>query len=355
MLGLFKKRIVQQVTLQTIKTSEFLRLYHFLGEAGIHPVVVKGIICRELYPNPDYRASSDEDLLIRPEDFEYCHSKLLEFDMEPADRDQDIDTAYEVPYRKKGSPVYIELHKYLFPPESEAYGELNRFFGDAHETAVEISVSGATIYTLEYTSHFFYLICHAFKHFLHSGFGIRQVCDIVLFANAYGGRIDWKKVLEQCRTIHAEQFVAALLQIGEKYLVFSPDKACYPEEWKNIRVDETALLEDLLSSGIYGDADMSRRHSSNITLSAMEAEKRGTSSGNSVLKTLFPSARYMKAQYSYVKKFPFLLPAAWLERILKYRKESANGKSNNAAESIRIGNERVELMREYGIIGRGKE
>ena len=352
MLGFFKRRIVQRVMLQTMKTSEFLRLYRFLGDAGIHPLIVKGIICRELYPNPDYRASSDEDLLIRTEEFEHCHDKLLEFGMVPSDQNQDIHTAYEVPYGKKGSPVYIELHKTLFPPESEAYGELNRFFEDVHETAVEMSVAGVTVYTLEYTSHFFYLICHAFKHFLHSGFGIRQVCDIVLFANASGGRIDWGKVLEQCRAIRAERFVAALLQIGEKYLVFSPDKACYPEEWKRIQVDETALLEDLLSGGIYGDADMSRKHSSNITLSAMEAEKRGNSPGNGILKTLFPSAGYMRAQYAYVKKFPFLLPVAWLNRILKYRKESANGKNNNAADSIRIGNDRVELMREYGIIGK---
>lgn len=32
------------------------------------------------------------------------------------------------------------------------------------------------------SDHLFYLICHALKHFYHSGFGIRQVCDILLFA-----------------------------------------------------------------------------------------------------------------------------------------------------------------------------
>ena len=350
MLDFFKKRVVQQVMLQTMKTGEFLRLYRFLGDAGIHPVIVKGMICRELYPNPDYRASSDEDLLIRPEEFEHCHRKLLEFGMVPSDRNQDIHTAYEVPYGKKGSPVYIELHKHLFPPESEAYGEFNRFFADAYETEVEISAAGIPVFTLEYTDHFFYLICHAFKHFLHSGFGIRQVCDIVLFANTYGSRIDWGKVLEQCREIHAEKFVAALLQIGEKYLVFSPDRACFAEEWKRIRVDETALLEDLLSGGIYGDASLNRKHSSNMTLSAVEAEKRGDRAGHGIRKTLFPPARYMETQFAYVKKFPFLLPIAWLERILKYRKEAVDG-ANNAAESIRIGTDRVELMREYGIIG----
>ena len=264
----------------------------------------------------------------------------------------DIHTAYEVPYGKKGSPVYIELHKHLFPPDSEAYGELDGFFGNVHEQAAELSVHGVAVYTMEYSSHFFYLICHAFKHFLHSGFGIRQVCDIVLFANAYGSRIDWMKVLEQCRSIHADLFAAALLQIGEKYLTFSPEKACCPPEWRSIRVDEGPLLEDLLSGGIYGDADMSRKHSSNITLSAVEAEKKGGKNGNGILKTAFPSAKYMRVQFPYLKKAPFLLPFAWLSRILKYRKEISEGRNNSAADSIKIGNERVELMREYGIIGK---
>ena len=352
MFAFFKRRIVQQVMIQTMKTSEFLQLYRFLAEAGIRPLVVKGIVCRELYPNPDYRASSDEDLLIRPEDFERCHSRMLEFGMVPSDAGMDIHAAYEVPYGKKGSPLYIELHKHLFPPDSEAYGELDGFFRNVYEQAAELPVHGGTVYTMEYSSHFFYLICHALKHFLHSGFGIRQVCDVVLFANVYGCRMDWMKVLEQCRSIRADRFAAALLQIGEKYLTFSPEKSCCPPEWRSIRVDEEPLLEDLLSGGVYGDADMSRKHSSNITLRAVEAEKKGGRAGNKILKSVFPSAKYMKSQFPYLRKAPFLLPVAWLSRILKYRKEISAGQNNSASDSIKIGNERVELMREYGIIGK---
>lgn len=108
--------------------------------------------------------------------------------------------------------------------------------------------------------HLFYLICHAFKHFLHSGFGIRQVCDIVLFANAYGKEIDWIRILQQCREIHADLFTAALFQIGQKYLTFDPSRAGYPQEWQEIQVDEQLMLDDLLEAGIYGDGTMSRKH-----------------------------------------------------------------------------------------------
>lgn len=203
---------------------------------------------------------------------------------------------------------------------------------------------------LAITDQLFYLICHSFKHFLHSGFGIRQVCDIILFANEYGDAIDWEKVLRQCREIHADLFAAALFAIGEKYLTFDPEKAHYPKAWREISVDETDMLMDLLDSGIYGNANMSRKHSSNMTLDAVAADKNGKKAGNTVLKSLFPSAKKLEGRYPYLKKHPILLPIAWTDRILKYRKETVAGGDNAAADSVKIGNQRIELMKEYGII-----
>lgn len=171
-----KAQMVRTVIMQTQKTGEFEPLYRYLRESGICPLVVKGIVCRNIYPNPDYRISGDEDLLIRPEDFRKCHDLLREYGMQTSEQDMDaeeLESVYEVPYGKKGSLIYIELHKSLFPPESEAYGDLNRFFANVHEDAIDIRIDGTDIRTMGYTDHLFYLICHSFKHFLHSGFGIR--------------------------------------------------------------------------------------------------------------------------------------------------------------------------------------
>lgn len=348
----FKKKMVQQVLIQTMKTNEFLQLEKYLQSAGIRLLVVKGIICRELYPNPDYRLSGDEDILIEPEQFSDCHTMMLSYGMHVLEPDQDIERVYEVPYGKQNSPLYIELHKSLFPPESSAYGDFNYLFEKVFDRAEMVNIQNVPVYTMEYTDHLFYLICHAFKHFLHSGFGIRQVCDITMFANAYGKEIDWLRLLEQCRSIHAEQFTAALFRIGKKYLTFSAREACYPAEWKNIRVDESTLLDDLLSGGVYGAANMSRQHSSNITLNAVSAHKQGRKTKGLILRTVFPPIRKLERRYPYLKKYPFLLPVAWGDRILKYRKETRIVEKNRIEDSIRIGNQRIELLKEYGIIGK---
>lgn len=76
-----KRRNRQQVMLQTIKTADFLAMYKNLSEAGLRPLVVKGITCRNLYPNPDLRVSSDEDMLIDDSVFEACHKALCDMVM----------------------------------------------------------------------------------------------------------------------------------------------------------------------------------------------------------------------------------------------------------------------------------
>ncbi|MDO4942247.1 MAG: nucleotidyltransferase family protein [Lachnospiraceae bacterium] len=346
----YKRRMMQSVMMQTVKTSEFLNLYRFLSEKDLKPLVIKGIICRELYPNPDYRMSSDEDLLIMPGQFEEFHKAMMEYGMRLSDSEMNIWDVYEVPYGKPGRPIYIELHKYLFPPDSSAYGDLNRFFEDVFERAESVPIQNCDILTMNATDHLFYLICHAFKHFLHSGFGIRQICDIILFANTHGDAIDWKMIFGRCQMIHADLFTAAVFKIGQKYLVFDPGQACYPDEWKDIAVDESDMLYDLLDGGIFGDSDMSRKHSSTITLNAVTDDKKGKRSRISILRSVFPSAKSLEGRYSYLKKRAYLLPIAWVDRIVHYGTELKKNTKDSAADAVRIGGQRVELMKKYGII-----
>lgn len=345
-----KQAVFQQVMLQTRKTADFLGLMRSFSQAGIHPLVVKGIICRNLYPHPDHRSSSDEDLLIPPEAFSRCHQLLADAGLHTAIQGTDLESTYEVPYRQANGPLYIELHRHLFPPESESYGDLNRFFTDARERAIRETISGVDVYTLEYTDHLFYLICHAFKHFLHSGFGIRQVCDIILFASAYGDRINWPRIEKDCRRIRAFLFAAAVFRIGANHLGFDPALAHMPASWRNAPVDEMPMLQDLLQSGVYGTSSRSRQHSSRITLDAVAAQKQGRTSRNSTVLSLFPPVEKLQVRYPYLKERPWLLPAAWASRIGTYCRETLTNQDSNAAESLEIGRHRVELLKQYGII-----
>lgn len=341
--------VSEQVAIQVMKTTEFLEIYQKLCDLGVKPLIVKGLVCRNIYPLPDYRPSTDEDVFILPEQFDICHKEFMDFGMHLLKEDEDILEVYEVSYWKDPMLLYIELHKSLFPTDSDAYGDFNRFFVGAHERAIQETIQGVPVYTLNYTEHLFYLICHSFKHFMGSGIGIRQVCDITLFANHYGTEIDWNVVVEQCKEIGADKLVATIFQIGEKYLTFNPEQACYPEAFRELAVDEEDLLNDMFDGGVLGNSDLSRIHSSNITLNAVTANKRGEESKGMVLKTIFPPRKYMVKWYKYLDKYPFLLPVAWVSRIFKYLGK-IDKRHNDPGQAVQIGTQRVELLKKYGVL-----
>lgn len=345
-----RKKVFKEVARQVKRTKNFLDVYQKICAKGVFPLVMKGMICRNLYPHPDSRPSLDEDILILEEQFQTVHQILAEEGMRLSKPDEKPDEAYEVSYKKEGSYLYIELHKHLFPKDSEAYGEFNRFFEGVHERAISETIQGVPVYTLNYTDHLLYLICHAIKHFLHSGVGVRQVCDIAIFANAYGRQIDWDAVFLNCKDVHAEKLVAAMFRIGEKYLGFDAEKACYPAKWRAIETDETALLRDMLEGGITGNSGKSRLHSSTITLNAVSEYKKGKQAKPVWVKSIFPPASHLTGKYQYLEKYPFLLPVAWADRIVKYGKEIRKSPTNQPGKSIEIANQRIGLLKEYGII-----
>lgn len=345
-----RSEVLSNVMIQTTKTVDFLTLYRKLLEADLQPLVVKGIVCSTLYPHPDYRLSGDEDLVILPMQGVTCHHIFLDHGMRPVRQGHDSTNQEEAGYQKPETWLYTEVHQTLFPSDSQAYGELNQFFSPVFSHAIVEEIQGIPVWTLDHTHHLLYLILHAFKHFIHSGFGIRQVCDITLYANAHGSEIDWAYVLNCCQSAHAHLFAAALFQLGEIYLTFDRKKSCVSPSWQRIHTDCQPILADILSGGIYGASDAQRQHSATITLHAVAASKTGKSSKLSVFSSLFPSYKYMAGQYSYLEKHPYLLPVAWISRMAKYRRETTKAGSGGATQALHIGNQRVELLRQYGII-----
>lgn len=336
-----KQQVIGQVLNQTVRSAEFADLYRSLRDAGLHPVVVKGQLCSRLYPLRDHRISADDDLFIPEGEFFACHEALLANGLTTDTPADDLPTADEVSYTKKDSPLYIELHRHLFDSAQDAHDELNHFFADI----APVEVDG--FLTMPPHEHLLYLILHAYKHFVYSGIGLRQFCDIGLWARAYHDQIDWQRLHDQCAGVHAATFAAAAFRIARAYLDIDFD---LPGLWDG-DVDVEPLLHDTLCGGVYGSNSYTRLHSSTVTLNAVKASRTGGKS--SVLRTVFPKRAYLERRYPYLKKRPYLLPVAWVQRIVHYAGERS-GADNSASGSIKLGKERIELMKLYGIIDEKK-
>ena len=333
-----KQQVIGQVLNQTVRSAEFSDLYHKLRSAGLHPIVVKGQLCSRLYPQTDHRISADDDFLIPDGEFMACHEQLLANGLTTDTPVDELATADEVSYTKNGSPLYIELHRHLFDSAEDAHDELNHFFADINPVEIDGFLA------MPPHEHLLYLLLHAYKHFVRSGIGVRQFCDIGLWARAYHAEIDWQRLHDQCASVHAATFAAAAFRIARDDLGIEFD---LPAPWSDA-VDAEPLLHDSLCGGVYGSNDLTRLHSSTVTLNAVKTSRTGEKSG--VLRTMFPKREYLERRYPYLKKHPYLLPVAWVQRIAHYAGEKKTSAGNSASGSIKLAKERIELMKQYDIM-----
>lgn len=360
--GVLKKAVEKTfltVQRQVVQTNEFLTLLLHAQAGGLDPIVLKGIICRSLYPMPMLRPSVDEDLLICPEETEKYHSFFLseglyadENGLSAAERS---DSA-ELSYHKEKSPTYIELHKTLFDPTSELFGPLNGLFDGMDSRTVRVQIEDVSIRTLCATDHLLYLVLHAYKHFLYSGVGIRPVCDIGLYAETCSREIDWQEIRGKLESIQAFDYARAVFRMIQVYFLPDGELFKYLKDWNLELIDVGPMVEDSLASGVHGASSMSRLHSSNMTLYAA-ANRAGAGTGrvNGVLRSVFLPLKKMRGRYPYLKKAPFLLPLAWIHRMVNYFCETQKaakrpGADDSAGESIRIGKERIKILEMYNII-----
>lgn len=347
-----KREALQEVTRQLTQTTEFLVLLEKLQGEGLDPILVKGMACRTLYPIPCLRSSVDEDILVPDDSFSEYPERLTRHGMNLDIPYQEADREDEISFHKKDSPLYIEIHKRLFPSDADAFNRFNTFFEKAGDRTDRMQVQGLQVRILEPTDHFLYLILHAFKHFVYSGFGIRMVCDIAVYGHSYHSRINWQYIRDRLESVQAFDFTRAVCRIIDRYIF--PDAAFLKDitEWSLEEIDEIPMLEDIMQGGLHGNTSIARLHSGNITVHAVNYDQRGKGTGNSLLHTIFLPAKSLESRYVYLKKAPFLLPFAWGQRIVRFISEAGRGSNKNAvSDSLRLGNDRVQLLRHYHIIG----
>ena len=343
--AMFKSSAFRYIFSQIQRTNHFLEVYKKLSEKNIKILVFKGIIFRNMYNNPDDRISSDEDILIKKEDYE----KVKEFFL--SEGFEFIDKGEECAYFSKSTGLCIEVSTSLFSHESKAYGHLNKLFEDVFEKSIKINIDKIDILTLSHEQHLIYIVFHNMKHFLTGGFGIRQVADFSKYIETYGEYINWEKFWSDLKDLNYDTFALNLIEISLKYLGFNDDKITYPDnitsfdELKNSQkyyINSESLINDILDAGGFGASTMDRKHTALMTLDAVEDKKKSNR-----LKAVFPNVNYLKDNYTYLQKYPILLPVAWGQRILSYLKKN---KTSSYINTMELGKQRIELLKEYKII-----
>ena len=349
----FRLRAFRLIMMQMNRTMAFEDYYEEILKLGIKPLVVKGLILRDCWPDGNMRISGDEDLLIQEEDYPKLRSFFLSrgFKQDKEEPRPEEDLPDEMGFEKADEDIYYEVHRLLFSEDSVYFSRFNELYKDAFLDAEKCERGQYQFYTLNPTRHLFFIVSHMLKHFVMGGVGIRQLIDIIMFIRTYDQKIDrvWFKSLLQ--DFGLEVYWINLLEISRVYLGF--EAAEYGMQFfESVEPDSADMLADMLDAGIFGGTSIERMHSANITLEA--AQKHGMSGRvKGIWRALFPGRTYMERRYPLCKRSKWFLPAAYLRRFVDYacmRKKRLNVDAGDES-ALRIGMQRAALLEKYKIQG----
>ncbi|MBO5245794.1 MAG: nucleotidyltransferase family protein [Eubacterium sp.] len=193
---------LENVTVQMAEHSYRLLFYtkylvSILEEAGFFVAVLKGVATAEYYPQPELRKAADIDLLLfspencrRAADFLKTKGFLEETEV--------VHQHHIVLHAAEG--IEVELHSMFAEPfENETVNEVMlRLQERARANVQRCACMGVPLPVLTGAYHGLSLLLHLLQHFLTSGFGIKLLCDWVVF---------WNR-----QTIETAEEMAALIQ-----------------------------------------------------------------------------------------------------------------------------------------------
>lgn len=304
--GTFRSLCLNTIVLFTQRHAMAEAMMQKLDQAGIDHILIKGFVLRNCYPVPELRTFSDIDMVIRQEDRATTHNLMLSLGFA-------VKTDWEPVYSYYRGNEYYEIHTQIMEINVSEKADYQSYFANAWTYTTPVS-DHSFRFTPEF--HLLYILTHIAKHIHGSGAGIRMYMDVAAFLQHYGSELDWPWIEAQLRELKLYDFASVVLHAVECWFgVESPVKFA-PVSDELLRDFTTFTLE----AGTFG------HHNRDDALAKMKHENQDvpTSRAKLLVRLAFPSAETIQARYTYLQDNPWLLPVAWIHRLIKNRADTKN-------------------------------
>ena len=283
------------------RTADILSLFN---ENNIPVIVLKGLVVREYYPKPDLRTMCDSDVIIHKNDLEKVRKLLLEKGFV-----EEEDAGHHIAFLNNS--FNLEVH-WTLANESFRKGQ-ECFQEKIWDDAMKIKVGGVDTLSLSLEDLALHLCAHMASHMAISGFGVRQLADLVLLVEHKGNEIDWDEFKDKAKKSGLTQFSTGMFKVCNYLFDMEIPKQL---NIKNSRNDEEIIklvVNDIFTGGVYGQRDLS------FSFRAQVGYDIDDDSTFSMLKryiqVILPPISKLSDRYAYAKKYKILLPAAWIHHI----------------------------------------
>ena len=200
-LNILKKKAAITGIGQSRHISGLSEVLAKINEREIPVIVLKGLVVREFYPQPDQRSMSDADILVHKDDVETVKQILIDMGYVFL---EDHKASHHIALVHHKYPV-VEVHWHLFKRDGFS-NELEHYERLIWKRAIDINVGKESALSLAYDDLALHLCMHMAAHLAATGFGVRQLCDLVLLVEKKGNEIDWNSFIMKARMYGFEKF-----------------------------------------------------------------------------------------------------------------------------------------------------
>lgn len=272
------------------------------NEENIRVIVLKGLVIREFYKNPELRTMCDADILVREEDLDKARKVLTSLGYLESE-EYDEHGAHIVFEHTNHLP--IEVHWTLI--NDDYFNGSKEFEKSIWDNAMKVKIGETEALSLGWDDLVLHLCIHMAVHIVHRGFGVRQLVDLVILVENKRDEINWNEFRRKAIECKVNKFVIIIFNVCKE--LFNMD---IPSEVnKGYEVEKNFLnkfIDEIIESGVYGHGDLAHDFGNDISNSEESNLK-------NFLSLLFPSLEDMNDKYNYAKKFKILLPIAWIHHL----------------------------------------
>lgn len=308
----WKKRTILASLNQTQNINKMSLVLNTFNKNEIPVIALKGLILREFYPIKEFRTMSDSDILIHIEDLEKVQKILSNMGYFEDHR----DLKHAVFLHKQYLP--IEIHWLLV--DTNYFSNASYLEKDIWKNTETIDICGTTVLIPSKENQVLYLCLHMAVHFVYSGFGLRQLSDLVLFVETNRNKMNWSSFYQKIEKCKIQNFVIAIFEVCRRLFGMIVPYELYNKELENNEYINM-IIYNVFSRGVYGgvfgksnlylmDENSLTYHKNNDQCNHF------TEKLKYILMFFFPKPYRFTERYNYARKYPIFIPIAWIHRIL---------------------------------------
>lgn len=328
-------------------------LLHEAEKENIKFIIFKGAVLASLYPKYYERFSSDTDIFVYQKDKDKA---VALFERMGYVKSEAASKESVFVYHLRKPLFVVELHFSLWEDYTGTKISLMEEMNLTDEaTLIRVHACGINMNTLGYEEHLIFQMIHIIKHFSLQGVSVRYLVDVTLYINQYGKQIDFNSFWRKMKQLSYGTFCDNFFCLCIHYLGLSPD-IMKGREGSVIGVKKHLILDMIQVGMMFADKQAGWQLLGLMTpYFTGEAEIPKTKFKRKLV-LLFPKSKNLPEEYAYAKRHPFLLPVAWIHKLLFYLIKWHKNKNDwyNAREKLTIAEHRLALLQNLGLVERGE-